>query len=41
MTREEQIADLRRKLAARQGRPGFGANVKALESRIAAMEASE
>ncbi len=41
MTREEQIADLRRKLAARQGRPGFGANVKALEGRIAQLEQAE
>ena len=41
MTRDEQIADLKRKLAARKDRPGFGANVKALESRIAELEASE
>ncbi len=38
MTREEQIADLKRKLAAREGRPGFGANVKALQQRLAELE---
>lgn len=41
MTRDEQIADLKRKLAARKGRPGFGDNVKALETRIAELEQPE
>lgn len=39
MTREEELADLKRKLAARRNRPGYRDNVKALEARIAELEA--
>lgn len=35
----EELADLKRKLAARKGRPGFGSNIAALEQRIAELEA--
>lgn len=35
----EQIDALKAKLKARQGKPGFGSNVKALEQRIAELEA--
>lgn len=38
MTRDQELADLKAKLKARQGRPGYAANVKALEERIAEME---
>jgi hypothetical protein len=39
MTREEELAALKVKLAARRGRPGYAANVKAIEQRIAELEA--
>lgn len=39
MTRDEELAELRRKLKARQGRPGLEENVKAIEARIAELEA--
>lgn len=41
MDREEQIASLKAKIAARKDRPGFGANVKALEQRLAELEKPE
>jgi hypothetical protein len=39
MTRDEELADLRAKLARRRDRPGYAANVKAIEQRIAILEA--
>ena len=39
MTRDEELAALKAKMKARKDRPGFGANVKALEQRIAELEA--
>lgn len=41
MTREDELAALRAKLAKRQNRPGYADNVKAIEARIAELEASE
>lgn len=41
MTREEELAELRAKLKARQDRPGYTANVKAIERRIAELEEAE
>lgn len=41
MTREEELVSLRQKLAARKNRPGYAENVKAIEARIAELEASE
>lgn len=41
MTRDEELADLKAKLRARQGRPGYAANVKALEQRIAELEGQD
>jgi hypothetical protein len=38
MDRETEMTRLRQKLAAREGRPGFKANVVALKQRIAALE---
>jgi hypothetical protein len=38
MSREEEIADLKRKLKVRKGRPGSEENVKAIEEEIARME---
>lgn len=35
MTREEEIAVLERKLAAREGQPGFKENVEAIKARLA------
>lgn len=39
MTRDEELAALKAKLSAREGRPGFKANVEALRERIAQLEA--
>ncbi|WP_268794979.1 MULTISPECIES: hypothetical protein [unclassified Sphingomonas] len=39
MNREQELAALREKLAARQDRPGFAANVEAIKQRIAELEA--
>ena len=39
MTREEELAALKAKLAAREGRPGYGPNVAELKERIAQLEA--
>lgn len=39
MTREEELADLKAKLAARRDRPGYAANVRGIEQRIAELEA--
>lgn len=39
MDRQQELAALREKLAARRDRPGFAANVKAIEQRIAELEA--
>lgn len=36
----EMIADLKAKLKARRDKPGMGANVAALEKRIAELEAA-
>lgn len=33
VTREQEIADLQRKLRAREGRPGFAANVAEIRKR--------
>jgi predicted DNA-binding WGR domain protein len=41
MTRDEELAALRTKLAARKNRPGYAENVKAIEARIAELEAQE
>lgn len=41
MTREEELAALKAKLAARRNRPGFADNVKAIEQRIAELEKGE
>lgn len=41
MTRDEELADLRSKLAKRKDRPGYAANVKAIEARITELESSE
>lgn len=38
MTPQEQLAALKAKLKAREGRPGFGANVEDLRARIARLE---
>jgi hypothetical protein len=35
MTPEEEIAELKRKLAARKNRPGYAESNKAIEARIA------
>ena len=40
MTKEQELAALRAKLAAREGRPGYGPNVAELKARIAVLEAS-
>lgn len=39
MTVEQELADLKRRLAARGNQPGFKANVEALKYRIAELEA--
>lgn len=41
MTREEELEALKAKLQAREGKPGFAANVEALKARIAELEAPE
>jgi hypothetical protein len=41
MTREEELAELRAKLAKRRNRPGYADNTKALEQRIADLEAQD
>lgn len=41
MTRDEELRDLRTKLAARERRKGFAENVKAIKARIAELEAQE
>lgn len=37
----EELADLKTKLAKRKNRPGYADNVKALEQRIAELEAPD
>lgn len=39
MTREEELAALKAKLKAREGKPGFAANVAEIKARIAQLEA--
>ncbi len=39
MTVEEELAALRAKLKARDGKPGFKANVEAIKAKIAELEA--
>ena len=39
MTRDEELSGLRQKLAKRRDRPGYADNVKAIEARIAQLEA--
>jgi len=39
MTREEELADLKAKLAKRENQPGYKDNVEALKARIAELEA--
>jgi hypothetical protein len=39
MTREQEIAELRRKLDASRGIPGYGDRVKAIEARLAELKA--
>lgn len=41
MTRDEELAALKAKLAARRNRPGYAENVKAIEARIAELENGE
>jgi hypothetical protein len=41
MTREEEIAALKAKLAARKNRPGYANNAAAIEQRIAELEADD
>jgi hypothetical protein len=41
MKRKEELEELRRKLNARQGRPGLEENVMAIEARIADLEAKD
>ena len=41
MSRDEELAALRAKLARRRDRPGYGENVKAIEARIAELEAQD
>jgi hypothetical protein len=41
MDRETEITRLRQKLASRDGKPGFKANVVALKQRIAALESGQ
>ena len=38
MTRQEELDALKAKLRAREGKPGFSANVAALKKRIAELE---
>jgi hypothetical protein len=38
MDREQELAALRAKLAAREGRPGLTENVRAIKDRIADLE---
>lgn len=41
MTREEELAALKTKHAARRDRPGYAANVRAIEQKIAELEAQD
>lgn len=41
MTRDEEIAGLDRRIAAREGQSGFKANVEALKRRKAELEAQQ
>lgn len=41
MSNEERLADLKRKLAAREGLPGYTENVIALKAEIARLEGHE
>lgn len=41
MSAAEEIAALKAKLKAREGRPGFGANVEEIKRRIAELEGRE
>lgn len=41
MDRAEELAALKAKLAKRRNRPGFTDNVKAIEARIAELEAPD
>lgn len=38
MTRDEELALLREKLAVREGRPGLAENVREIKARIAELE---
>lgn len=38
VTREEELAALKAKLAARRNRPGYAQNVREIEARIAELE---
>lgn len=40
MTREEQIADVKAKIRAREGKGGYAKNVEALKAKLAELEAS-
>lgn len=39
MTRQEELADLKRKLKARTNKPGYASSNKDIEARIAELEA--
>lgn len=41
MTRDEELKALREKLAGREGRAGFQANVEAIKKRIAELEQAD
>lgn len=41
MTRDEEIAALKQKLAARENKPGWAKNCEAIRRRIAELEAAE
>lgn len=41
MSREDDLKALREKLDARRGRPGLSENVRAIEQRIAELEAQD
>lgn len=38
---EDRLAELKRKLEAREGQPGYGENVEALKAEIARLEGDE
>jgi hypothetical protein len=41
VTRDEELADLKARLKAAQGRSGYGATVEAIKERIAELEATD